>query len=197
MITTSKTARNIWLIVETFIMSHTGIAYHVEHNAQGMLPHHGFSLFVNIECACRALNLCVLHLVRCLESITKGPYEQIRYWYRLCMLLIHGVHSLKTSWLVQVLLLISVTISQCKRIGFTNSTISSSFTIVTQTRDSISATVFASTTLSTGNAVTRAGLQTAFHAKKQHFGLSCHSYKQKCHYFSASCQFTNDCSHLC
>jgi len=30
----AATERNIWLIVETIIMSHTGIAYHVEYNAQ-------------------------------------------------------------------------------------------------------------------------------------------------------------------
>jgi len=32
MITAAATARNIRLIVETIIASHTGIAYHVEHN---------------------------------------------------------------------------------------------------------------------------------------------------------------------
>jgi len=29
-------------------MSHTGIAYCIERNVQGMLPHHSFS----VECAC-------------------------------------------------------------------------------------------------------------------------------------------------
>jgi len=33
MITTAATARNIRLIVETIITSHTGIAYHVENHA--------------------------------------------------------------------------------------------------------------------------------------------------------------------
>ena len=33
MITTAATARNIGLIVETIIMSHTDIAYHVEYHA--------------------------------------------------------------------------------------------------------------------------------------------------------------------
>jgi len=33
MITTAATAGNIRLIVETIIASHTGIAYHVEHNS--------------------------------------------------------------------------------------------------------------------------------------------------------------------
>jgi len=30
-------------IAETIIESHTGMKYHVEHNAQGTPPHHGFS----------------------------------------------------------------------------------------------------------------------------------------------------------
>jgi len=33
-------------------MSHTCRAYHVEHNAQGTPPHHGFNILINIECAC-------------------------------------------------------------------------------------------------------------------------------------------------
>jgi len=40
------------LIVETIITSHTDTAYHVEHNAQGTPPNHGFSLLINVECAC-------------------------------------------------------------------------------------------------------------------------------------------------
>jgi len=51
MITTAVTARNIRLIVETIIMSHTSIGYHVERNAQSTPPHHGFSLLISIECA--------------------------------------------------------------------------------------------------------------------------------------------------
>jgi len=39
------------LIVEMFPTSHTGIAYHVEHNAQGTLPHQGFSLLISVVCA--------------------------------------------------------------------------------------------------------------------------------------------------
>jgi len=52
MIKTAATARNIRLIVETIITSHTGMAYHVEHKAQSRPPHHGFSLLINIACAC-------------------------------------------------------------------------------------------------------------------------------------------------
>jgi len=48
MITTAEIARNNRLIVDTIISSHTGIAYHV----QGTPPHHGFSLLINVECAC-------------------------------------------------------------------------------------------------------------------------------------------------
>jgi len=51
-ITTAATARNIPLIVETITASHAGIAYHVEHNAHGTPPHHGFSLLISVECAC-------------------------------------------------------------------------------------------------------------------------------------------------
>jgi len=42
------TARNIRLIVETIITSHTGIACYVEDNAQGTPPHHGFSLSISV-----------------------------------------------------------------------------------------------------------------------------------------------------
>jgi len=38
--------------IQTIIASHTGIAYHVEHNAQGKQPHHGFNLLISVECAC-------------------------------------------------------------------------------------------------------------------------------------------------
>jgi len=31
-------------------MSHMGIAYHVEHNAQGTPLHHGCSLLINDQC---------------------------------------------------------------------------------------------------------------------------------------------------
>jgi len=48
MITMAATASNI-----TRLLYHTqGIAYHVEHNAYGMLPHHNFSLLISIECVC-------------------------------------------------------------------------------------------------------------------------------------------------
>ena len=49
MITTATTARNIQLIAWTIITSHTGTAYHVEHNAQGTRPHHGFNLLISVE----------------------------------------------------------------------------------------------------------------------------------------------------
>jgi len=42
MITTTATTRTMQHIVETIITSHTGIAYHVEHIAEGMPPNHGF-----------------------------------------------------------------------------------------------------------------------------------------------------------
>jgi len=32
------------------ITSHTGIAYHAEHNAQGTPPHQGFKLLISFEC---------------------------------------------------------------------------------------------------------------------------------------------------
>jgi len=51
-ITMAATACNIRLIVETIVASHVGMAYHVEHNAQGTPPHHGFSLLISVECAC-------------------------------------------------------------------------------------------------------------------------------------------------
>ena len=62
MITAAATAPNIRLIVETIIASHTGIAYHVEQNAEGTPPHQGFSLLISVQCACevqRALSLSV------------------------------------------------------------------------------------------------------------------------------------------
>ena len=46
------TARNIRLIVETIIVSHTSIAYHIEHIAEGTLPHQGFSALISVEFAC-------------------------------------------------------------------------------------------------------------------------------------------------
>jgi len=51
-ITTAATAGNIRLIVEMIIASHTCIAHYLEHNTQGMRPHHGFSLLISAECAC-------------------------------------------------------------------------------------------------------------------------------------------------
>jgi len=56
MIKTAATARNIRLIVETIITSHTGMAYLVEHKAQSTSPHHCLSLLINIECACEEHN---------------------------------------------------------------------------------------------------------------------------------------------
>jgi len=50
--TRTATARDIRLIVETIITSHTGIAYHLEHNAQGT-PHQGFNLLISVECTYR------------------------------------------------------------------------------------------------------------------------------------------------
>jgi len=38
--------------VEIIVTSHTGIEYHVEHNAQGTPAHHGFNLLISVECAC-------------------------------------------------------------------------------------------------------------------------------------------------
>jgi len=52
MIATAATERNIRLFVEKIIASYTGVAYHIEHNAQGTPPHHGFSLLISVECAC-------------------------------------------------------------------------------------------------------------------------------------------------
>jgi len=34
------------------IVSHTGIAYHDEHNVEGMPRHYSFSLLINVEFAC-------------------------------------------------------------------------------------------------------------------------------------------------
>jgi len=50
--TAEATARNIRLIVEKIITSHTDIAYHVEHNAEGTLLHQGFSELISVEFAC-------------------------------------------------------------------------------------------------------------------------------------------------
>jgi len=50
--TAAATARNIRLIVETIITSHTSIAYHVEHIAEGTSPHQGFSAMITVEFAC-------------------------------------------------------------------------------------------------------------------------------------------------
>jgi len=51
-ITAAGTARNIRLIAETIITSHTGIVYHVEHNVEGTPPHQNFSLLIIVEFAC-------------------------------------------------------------------------------------------------------------------------------------------------
>jgi len=52
-ITAAATARNIRQIVETNIASHTR-SHHVEHIAEGMPPHQGFSLLISVEFACEA-----------------------------------------------------------------------------------------------------------------------------------------------
>jgi len=48
----AATMHNIRVIVGIIITSHMGIAYHLEHNGQDMLPHHSFSLLISVECAC-------------------------------------------------------------------------------------------------------------------------------------------------
>ena len=52
LIIVAATARKIRLILEAIITSHTVTTYHVEHNAQGTPPHHGFSLLISVEYAC-------------------------------------------------------------------------------------------------------------------------------------------------
>jgi len=37
------------LIARSILTSYTGIAYHVEHNAQGTGPHHGFNMLISVE----------------------------------------------------------------------------------------------------------------------------------------------------
>ena len=51
MMVTAATERNIRLIVETVVMSHTSITHRVEHGAQGIPPHYGFSLLISVEYA--------------------------------------------------------------------------------------------------------------------------------------------------
>jgi len=60
MITTAATARNIRLIVETIITSHTGIAYHVENHAAAPRFQSIDQCWVYV---CRALSMNVLHTV--------------------------------------------------------------------------------------------------------------------------------------
>jgi len=50
MTTTAATARNIRLIEGTILTSHAGVACHLEHNAQGTNPNHGFNLLISVEC---------------------------------------------------------------------------------------------------------------------------------------------------
>jgi len=50
--TAAATARNIRLIVETIIASHTSIANHVGHIAEGTSPHQGFSVLISVEFTC-------------------------------------------------------------------------------------------------------------------------------------------------
>ena len=49
MVIMAATERNIRLIAEIIITSHTDIAYHVEQNAQGTPFQHGFSLLTSVE----------------------------------------------------------------------------------------------------------------------------------------------------
>ena len=72
MITPAETVRNIRLIVEMIIASHTGIAYHVERNAEGTPPHQVSVcwLVLSLRVKCRALSLSILYSERCLEGIT-------------------------------------------------------------------------------------------------------------------------------
>jgi len=51
MMVTAATERNIRLIVETVVMSHTGITHRVEHGAQVTPQNHGSSLLISVECA--------------------------------------------------------------------------------------------------------------------------------------------------
>jgi len=61
MMTTVATARNIRLIIETIIMSHTGIAHHT-----------ATPWFQSVDqcwvCVCTALSLSVLYTVQCQED---------------------------------------------------------------------------------------------------------------------------------
>jgi len=50
--TAVATARNIRLIVETIIASHTSIAYRVEHIAEGKPLDQGFSVSISVEFVC-------------------------------------------------------------------------------------------------------------------------------------------------
>jgi len=70
-ITAAVTARNIRLIAETIITSHTGILHHVEHKTEGKPPHHGLSLLISIECA------CVEHMPVCIEL---GKMSGVHYF---------------------------------------------------------------------------------------------------------------------
>jgi len=60
MITTAATARNIGLIVETIIMSHTDIAYHVEYHAAAPQFQSIDQCWVYVR---RALSMSVLYTV--------------------------------------------------------------------------------------------------------------------------------------
>ena len=61
----AATARNIGLIVEMIIASHTSILSHVEHNVEGTPPHLGFSLFISVEFACEVQSIIPERSVLC------------------------------------------------------------------------------------------------------------------------------------
>ena len=61
--TAAATARNIRLIVETIIASHTSIAYRVEHIAEGTPPHQGFSALISVEFACEVQRITLERVV--------------------------------------------------------------------------------------------------------------------------------------
>jgi len=64
MITTAATARNIRLIVEMIVASHTGIAHHVQPPPRFQSIDHCW------VCLWKALSLSALCSVRCLKGIT-------------------------------------------------------------------------------------------------------------------------------
>ena len=59
MIISAATECNIRLIEGTILTSHTGIAYHVAHNAQRTPPHHGCNLLIYDQCWVHGRNFVV------------------------------------------------------------------------------------------------------------------------------------------